>query len=193
LNSSGQAPARMIIVAAPSGAGKSSFVERICKENSKLVDVITFTTRQMRRGEVQGNPYHFVTEQEFNSLREKNFFVEFARVHTNWYGTPLDQIEKAWVEKKCVIMDLDVQGNDTFKRLYPDAKSIFILPPSIDELRRRIVKRDGKIPADIEVRMQNAQKEIARSDDFDFKVVNDEFETSYTQFKKIIEELLSSR
>lgn len=183
----------MIIVAAPSGAGKSSFVERICKENSALVDVITYTTRQMRRGEVQGNPYHFVTEQEFNLLREKNFFVEFARVHTNWYGTPLDQIEKAWSDKKCVIMDLDVQGNDTFKRLYPDAKSIFILPPSIDELRRRIVKRDGKIPGDIEVRMQNAQKEIARSDEFDFKVVNDEFETSYTRFKKIIEELLSSR
>jgi len=183
----------MIIVAAPSGAGKSSFVERVSQEDSRLVDIITYTTRPMRRGESQGNPYHFVTAEEFQNLREKNFFVEFARVHMNWYGTPVDQIEKAWAHGKCVIMDLDVQGTATFKELYPDSKSIFILPPSIDELRRRVVKRDGKVPPDLEVRMENAQKEIARSKEFDFKVVNDEFESSYTVFKKIVEELLSSR
>jgi len=193
LNNSAPVKTKMIIVAAPSGAGKSSFVERVSQEDSRLVDVITYTTRPMRRGESQGKPYHFVTAEEFQSLREKNFFVEFARVHTNWYGTPVDQIEKAWIHGKCVIMDLDVQGTATFKKLYPDSKSIFILPPSIDELRRRVVKRDGKVPPDLEVRMENAQKEIARSDEFDFKIVNDEFESSYTVFKKIVEELLSSR
>ena len=184
---------RMIIVAAPSGAGKSSFVEKVSQEDPRLVDVITYTTRQMRRGETQGHPYHFGSDAEFEGLRERNFFVEYARVHTNWYGTPLDQITKAWEMGKCVIMDLDVQGRDTFHRLYPDSKSIFILPPSIDELRRRVVKRDGKTPQDLEVRMQNAQKEIARCGEYDFKVINDEFEASYTLFKKIVEELLGPR
>jgi guanylate kinase len=183
----------MIIVAAPSGAGKSSFVERISQEDNRLVDIITFTTRQMRRGESQGHPYHFVGEDEFQKLLKEGFFVEHARVHTSWYGTPLGQIETAWKNGKCVIMDVDVQGADTFRRKFPDSKSVFILPPSIDELRRRVVKRDGQTPTDLEVRMQNAQREIARSHEFDFRLVNDDFESSYRQFKKIIEELLGSR
>ena len=180
----------MIIVAAPSGAGKSSFVERISKEDSRLVDIITYTTRSMRRGETQGQPYHFVSSDEFQKLLSENFFVEHAKVHQNFYGTPGDQIEKAWSEGKCVIMDVDVQGAETFRRKYPDSKSIFILPPSIDELRRRVIKRDGKVPADLEVRMNNAEKEIGRVSEFNYQVVNDEFEASYSQFKKIVAELL---
>ncbi len=181
---------KMITVAAPSGAGKSSFVERISQEDARLVDVITYTTREMRRGETQGHPYYFISIEEFQNLLEKNFFVEHARVHGNFYGTPEDQLRKAWEEGKCVIMDVDVQGAETFRRKYPDSKSIFILPPSIDELRRRIIKRDGKVPADLEVRMTNAEKEISRASEFNFQVVNDVFEASYSQFKKIVAELL---
>ena len=184
---------RMIIVAAPSGAGKSSFVERACREDHRLVDVITFTTRSMRRGESQGKPYHFVGHEEFESLLKKNFFVEHAKVHTNWYGTPIDQIETAWKQGLCVIMDIDVQGADTFRRKYPESKSIFILPPSVDELRRRVARRDGKLPSDLEVRMSNAESEIARASEFDYQLVNDDFEASYAKFKKIIDELLQDR
>lgn len=181
---------RMIIVAAPSGAGKSSFVDRICKEDPRLEDTVTFTTRKMRAGESEGRPYHFVSQDEFASLRDKNHFVEWAQVHTNLYGTPLDQLESAWNRGKCIIMDIDIQGFETLKRKYPDAKSIFILPPSIDELRRRVIKRDGKAPEDLEVRMKNAEAEILHAATFDYQVVNDEFEGSYLRFKKIIEELL---
>lgn len=185
--------ARMIIVAAPSGAGKSSFVERACREDSRLFDTVTYTTRTMRSGESQGHPYHFVTKEKFQELVEQNFFVEWAQVHTNFYGTPLHQIEDAWKDGKCVIMDVDVQGAATFKRQYPeDAKSIFILPPSIDELRRRISKRDAQLPADLEVRLKNAEMEMAQASDFDFQLVNDDFESSYAQFKKIIDRLLDS-
>jgi guanylate kinase len=183
---------KIIIVAAPSGAGKSSFVERICREDGRLEDTITYTTRKMRAGESQGHPYHFVSESEFEALLAKSFFVEWARVHTNLYGTPLNQLEAAWAQGKCIIMDIDVQGAATFRGKYPrDSVGIFILPPSIDELRRRIVKRDGKVPDDLEVRMQNAEKELAHAGDFDFQVVNDVFEQSYAEFKKIIESLLT--
>jgi len=182
---------RMIIVAAPSGAGKSSFVEKACREESRLEDTVTYTTRSMRLGESQGHPYHFVSREEFEAKLKENFFVEWAQVHTNLYGTPYEQLENAWLKGKCIIMDVDVQGAATFKKKYPDAISIFILPPSIDELRRRIEKRDGKVPADIEIRMANAEKEIQQASRFDYQIVNDQFDHSYAQFKKIVEELLS--
>ena len=117
--------------------------------------------------------------------------MEWALVHNNMYGTPYYQLENAWLQGKCIIMDVDVQGADTFKAKYPDAVSIFILPPSIDELRRRITKRDGGVPADIEIRMGNAEKELQHASRFDYQIVNDNFEHSYGEFKKIVEELLS--
>ena len=184
---------RMIIVAAPSGAGKSSFVERIAKEIPRLEDTVTYTTRSMRQGESQGHPYHYISREEFEALIEKKYFVEWAKVHNNLYGTPLEQLEKAWKSERCIIMDVDVQGAKTFKSKYSDAKSIFILPPSIDELRRRVIKRDGGIPRDLEVRMHNAEMEIEHASSFDFQIVNDDFETSYAQFKKVVEDLIASR
>jgi guanylate kinase len=183
----------MLIVAAPSGAGKSSFVERITLEDQRLVDIITYTTRLPRRGESEGKPYHFITRDEFLRRQKTNFFVEFAEVHGNMYGTPSDQIDVAWSRGCCVIMDVDVQGAATFRSKYPDSKSIFILPPSIEELRKRIIKRDGKVPEDLEVRMRNAELEMSRQKEFDYHVVNDDFESSYRNFKKIIEDLLRSR
>lgn len=183
--------ANLIIVAAPSGAGKSSFVERICREESRLVDTVTYTTRSMRRGESQGHPYHFVSKAEFEALIDRGFFVEWAHVHTNMYGTPLNQLEEAWANGKAVIMDVDIQGASTFRAKFPtQAASIFILPPSVEELKRRIIKRDGDPPADLDVRLQNAQIEIAKASEFDYQVVNDDFERSYAEFKKIIEDLL---
>lgn len=185
--------ARMIIVAAPSGAGKSSFVERITREMSVLVDTVTYTTRSMRDGESEGLPYHFVTREKFLELVKQGFFVEWAEVHKNLYGTPLYQIEDAWREKKVVIMDVDVQGAATFKAKYQDAVSIFILPPSIEELRRRVMKRDGGKTKDIELRMQNAAHEVSYAPRFDHQVVNDNFELSYGEFKRLVEKLIESK
>lgn len=182
---------RMIIIAAPSGAGKSSFVARINQEFPRLRDTVTFTTRPMRAGESEGQPYHFVSREKFEDLKAQGFFVEWAVVHNNLYGTPYYQLEEAWGRDEVIIMDVDVQGAATFKQKFPDAISIFILPPSIDELRRRVTKRDGRVPADLEVRMANAEREIQRAGEFDFRLVNDDFEKSYQQFKKIIEDLLA--
>jgi guanylate kinase len=190
LNSIIKESGKMIILAAPSGAGKSSFVEKICHEDERLIDTVTYTTRAMRKGESEGYPYHFVTREEFEIKIKDQFFIEWAVVHENLYGTPVYQIQEAWKDNKCVIMDVDVQGAKTFKEKFPSAKSVFILPPSIDELRRRIVIRDGKVPSDLEVRMKNAEAEMKLSSTFDVQIVNDIFEESYSEFKKIVDDLL---
>lgn len=178
---------RMIIVAAPSGAGKSSFVEKLAAEDSRLHDIITYTTRSMRHNESQGKPYFFISLEEFEKKIKEDFFIEWARVHTNMYGTSYEQVNLAWAKNKVVIMDIDIQGVMTFKSKFPDAKTVFIMPPSIDELRRRVIKRDGAPPPDLEVRMLNAEKEMQKASEFDVQIVNDEFDRSFAEFKKIVE------
>jgi guanylate kinase len=185
---------KMILVAAPSGAGKSSFLERIIREIPQLEDVVTYTTRSMRTHESEGVHYHFVSKIEFEKKVAENFFVEWAKVHSNYYGTSYESIEWTWKQKKIVIMDLDIQGVDTFKAKYPqDLKTIFILPPSPEELRRRIISRDNKVPPDLDLRVKNAETEIRKAVEYDFQVVNDDFESSYSKFKKIIEDLLITK
>lgn len=178
---------RMIIVAAPSGAGKSSFVERLAEEDSRLHDIITYTTRSMRHHESQGKPYFFITTDEFQKKVSEEFFIEWAQVHTNMYGTSYEQINLAWARDKVVIMDIDIQGVATFKSKFQDAKTVFILPPSIEELKRRVIKRDGAPPPDLEIRMINAEKEMKKANEFDVQIVNDDFERSYEEFKKTVE------
>lgn len=181
---------RMIIVAAPSGAGKSTFLNRIMAEEPRLYDTVTYTTRKMRDGESQGNPYFFVTQDEFERKVNDNYFVEWARVHNNLYGTPMNQLEQAWRNGKCVIMDVDVQGAKTFKSKFPDAVSVFILPPSIEALRQRILKRNNGKVDDLEVRMKSAEYEMTQTEFFDFQLINDNFEESYLKFKNLIVEIL---
>ncbi len=178
---------RMIIVAAPSGAGKSSFVEKLATEDSRLHDVITYTTRPMRHHESQGKPYFFISKEEFEKKVQQDFFIEWANVHTNLYGTSYEQVQLAWAKDKVVIMDIDIQGVVTFKTKFPDAKTVFILPPSINELRRRVIKRDGSPPPDLEVRMINAEKEMRKASEFDVRIINDDFERSFAEFKKTVE------
>lgn len=189
-----EGPVKLIVVAAPSGAGKSSFVDRITSEDKRLHDVITYTTRPMRHHEEQGRPYYFISKEEFEAKQKENFFIESAKVHTNFYGTSFEEMEKAWGQGKVAIMDIDIQGVKTYKSKYPEyTKTVFILPPSIDELRRRVLKRDGKAPDDIEIRMANAEKEMAMAKEFDLQIVNDQFDESYANFKKNIEIWLSKR
>lgn len=181
---------QMVIISAPSGAGKSSFIERALLDFPILKDTITYTTREMRTGEKEGDPYHFVSEERFKSLIEEGFFVEWEQVHDSLYGTPLQQIEQAKAEGRVLIMDVDVKGASTFQQKYPDAASVFIMPPSIEELRRRIVARDSKVPANLELRLANAEREIAQSDQFKYRITNDDFEASYQEFRNLLNELL---
>ena len=183
----------MVILIGPSGVGKSSFLEQALRDFSQLRDTVTFTTRAMRLGESEGCPYHFVSKEKFQQLLKTNFFIEHAEVHGNWYGTPLSQLEEAWKKNDVIVMDVDVQGANTFKTKFPQALTVFILPPSIDSLRQRIIKREGKAPADLTLRLQNAELEIAQSSCFDHQIINDDFDQAYGQLKKLIEDLLKRR
>jgi guanylate kinase len=179
---------RLIILIGPSGVGKSSFIDRVLKENSTLQDITTYTTRAPRPGEKEGNPYHFVSKERFQELIAQGFFVEWANVHGNNYGTPWDQIRDAWKNNQIVIMDVDVQGAQHFKKHFVQALTIFLAPPSIDALRNRILSRGGA--KDIETRLETAAKEMSFASHFDHLIVNDDFETSYRHFRFLIEKLL---
>ncbi len=177
-------------MSAPSGAGKSSLCEKAIDEFENLDDIITYTTRAMRPNEVQGNPYHFVSKEEFEKLRSEGFFVEHAVVHNNCYGTPKDVFEKAWSKHRYLIMDIDVQGAETFRKIFPDAVYVFIIPPNFDELRKRLEIRDGVNSKDLELRLQNAQREMEHAPKFEFQIINDDFDKAYGEFKKIIEDVM---
>ena len=183
----------LIVVSAPSGAGKSSLVARAIADFPVLVDSISYTTRSQREGEQDGNPYIFVSPEKFEELIQQGFFVEWAKVHGKYYGTPRYQVDEALAQGKFLIMDVDVKGAHTFRGLYPNATFIFILPPSIDELRRRLERRDRGRTQDLELRMKNAQAELKEADKFEFQLVNSDFEQSYQAFKKIIEEVTRKR
>ena len=120
---------KMFIVVGPSGAGKSSLVEQAVSDFDQLYDIVTCTTRPPRVGEKEGVPYFFLTQEEFEARKEKGYFVEFARVHNHWYGTPRSEIEGAWARGFSVIMDVDIQGAEALKGDYPHAVTLFILPP----------------------------------------------------------------
>jgi len=182
---------KILILIGPSGVGKSSFIERILKEEANFCDIITYTTRDPRAGEKEGDPYHFVSQEKFEKLKSQDFFVETASVHGKFYGTPWDQIRNAWKQKKIVIMDVDVQGARHFKKEFPHAVTVFLAPPSMDALRNRIERR-GSV-SNIEVRLQTALKEMAAAQDFDHHLINDEFEPAYRQFRKLIEKLLKNQ
>lgn len=180
----------MILIAAPSGAGKNSFMQRAMSEFPVLKDIVTYTTRERRSGEADGLDYHFISKSDFELRIKDGFFAEWSPVHDNLYGTSHQSLEQAWSEGRVAIMDIDVQGVEKFTKIYPDGVSIFILPPSIEELKKRILARDSKPPADLDLRLQNAEKEIQLAHNFDYQLVNDDFEKSYQGFKKILEELL---
>ena len=130
----------LIIVSAPSGAGKSSFCNKALKEFPTLIHSISYTTRTPRFRESNGDHYFFVEEKNFLNLIEKDFFAEWAKVHAHYYGTSKQQLNRAWEKGRIVIMDIDVQGASQLKQQYPLAHTIFILPPSIDELKKEITK-----------------------------------------------------
>ncbi len=182
---------QLILIAAPSGAGKNSFMDRAMSQFPVLKDIVTYTTRAKRSGEVDGQDYHFITKKEFEDRIQQDFFAEWSPVHDSLYGTSHQSLRQAWSEGRVAIMDIDVQGVEKFMKIYPEAISIFILPPSIEELKRRILSRDKKAPDNLELRLENAEKEIEKAHQFDYQVVNDDFEKSYQRFQKILEELLS--
>jgi guanylate kinase len=184
---------KALLIIGPTAVGKSSLLERALKDHPMLVDIITYTTRPMRAGESEGNPYHYVSEQAFKDLVEQKFFIEWAVVHGRMYGTPRDQVRRATEQGKGIIIDIDVQGAKTMLKEFPEAVTIFLKPPSMDALRQRFIKRGVTNEADLKRRLESAQVDMTQADHFKHVLINDDFDQTYEQIRKIIENLLKNQ
>lgn len=181
-----QTPGNLFVVAAPSGAGKSSLVKALLELDSHLAVSISHTTRQPRGQEQHGREYWFVDEPVFRSMVEHHDFFEWAEVHGNLYGTSRKAIEARLNRGEDVVLEIDWQGALQIKQLFPDAVLIFILPPSYEELLQRLQRRGEDGPEVIEQRMANARAEVAQAKHFDFVIINGLFETALFDLKTVV-------
>ena len=176
----------LIVVSAPSGAGKSSLAERVLKRVGDLRFSISYTTREPRGSEQNGVDYCFVSEDEFNAMRERDEFLECAEVHGHLYGTHEKPVEELLSQGFDVMLDIDVQGAEQVRRRVPEAILVFILPPSCEVLQARLRARNLNAPADIERRLRNAAIEVQLYARFDYVVVNDDLDRALAQLEAII-------
>jgi len=167
----------ILVLSGPSGAGKSSLIKKIAPFIGDYYFSISTTTRAMRDGEEHGKDYYFVSKEEFEKEIEDEYFLEYALVHGNYYGTSLKPVKKALKEGKLVIFDIDVQGHDAVQnRLADITTSVFVATPSLQELEKRLHSRGTDDIQIIEGRIQMAKKEIQRISEYDFLVVNDDLD-----------------
>jgi guanylate kinase len=179
-------PGNLFVVAAPSGAGKSSLVKSLLEIDHHLVLSVSHTTRAPRGQEQQGREYHFIDEATFRAKVAHDDFFEWAQVHGHLYGTSRAAIEQDLRRGQDVVLEIDWQGALQIKKLFPHAVLIFVLPPSWDELRQRLTRRGEDPPEVIERRMANARVEVAQARSFDFVIINALFEAAVFDLKTIV-------
>jgi guanylate kinase len=163
---------RLVILSGPSGVGKDTVIDAWSEMDPRVERVVAYTTRPPREGEVEGIDYHFVSVPHFEQLAEEGAFLEWKRVHGNFYATPLKEMERMLEEGKIAVLKIDVQGALAAMALRPDALTVFLLPPSWDELERRIRGRATEAPEAIEGRLVNARNEMALADRYQHRIVN---------------------
>jgi guanylate kinase len=176
----------LFVVAAPSGAGKSSLVNSMLELDHHLALSVSHTTREPRGQEQQGREYHFIDEAEFRAMAKRGDFFEWAEVHGHLYGTSRAAIEQRIQGGQDVVLEIDWQGALQIKNLFPNAILIFILPPSWEELLQRLKRRGEDRPEVIERRMANARIEVAQARHFDFVIINASFEAAVFDLKTIV-------
>jgi guanylate kinase len=181
-----ETPGNLFVVAAPSGAGKSSLVKALLELDSHLAVSVSHTTRPPRGQEQDGREYWFIEEPEFRAMIDHGEFFEWAPVHGNLYGTSRKAIEARLQHGEDVVLEIDWQGALQIKQLFPHAVLIFILPPSWDELLQRLHRRGEDHPEVIEQRMANAREEVAQARHFDFVIINALFETALFDLKTVV-------
>ena len=179
-------PGNLFVVAAPSGAGKSSLVKALMELDSQVQPSVSHTTRAPRGQEKHGREYFFVSPQEFDTMVLADAFVEWAHVHGQRYGTSKKMIEDRMAQGADVVLEIDYQGAIQIKRMYANAVLIFILPPSWEELRSRLERRGEDAPDIIELRLKNAAEELAQAREFDFVIINEVFERALFDLKAIV-------
>ena len=176
----------IFIISAPSGCGKTSLVRELCNTYSFLEQTVSFTTRSIRSGEVDGYDYHFISKETFIDMRNKNEFIESQSVYENYYGTSYDSIDSILKSGKDVILEIDYKGMLTIKSKIPKAKSIYIIPPSIEELEKRLIDRGLDSTSVIHKRVSQAEDELNYVKFADFTIVNDNFTQACQSLKSLI-------
>lgn len=176
----------LFMVAAPSGAGKSTLVNALLQQEPAIKLSISFTTRPMRPGEVNGREYHFTTAEDFLARKAKGEFLESAEVHGNFYGTSRILIEQQMQAGTDILLEIDWQGTQQVKKRFPNAVGIFILPPSIPALEERLKKRGQDEPHVITRRILAAGGEIAHAPEFEYVIINQEFALALSELNAIV-------
>jgi guanylate kinase len=177
-----------LALAAPSGGGKTTLCRMLLEKYPDLCLSISFTTRAPRGAERNGVEYNFVSEANFQELIGKSSFIEWAKVHGNFYGTSRDFLEQQSLGGKVVLLDVDVQGVESLKKAFGErCLSVFVLPPSMSELEKRLRSRQTESEEKLQERMRNAQEEIAHAPKFDHRIVNEDLQASFRELCAIVE------
>ncbi|ASW42975.1 MAG: guanylate kinase [Clostridiales bacterium] len=176
----------LIVISGPSGAGKGTICKKLIEKNKNIYLSVSATTRSPREGEIDGVNYYFLTKEEFERKVKENGFIEYAEVHGNFYGTPRVNVNKMLEEGKDVILEIDIQGALQVKENFKEGVFIFILPPSMEELKRRIIKRGSETEESLMTRFKNAYKEINYVSKYNYAVVNDTLELAVSKVEAII-------
>ena len=177
---------KLFVITAPSGAGKTSLIEAVMRDDPSLKISVSYTTRAPRKGEKDGVDYHFIDEATFRKMNAQGEFLECAVVHGNHYGTSKQVILDAVRRGDDIILEIDWQGAQQVRKLYPHCVGIFILPPSVDELERRMRARGQDSEAVIRRRLDNAREELTHAGEFKYAIINKDFETARRELESII-------
>ena len=183
--------ARLIVFTAPSGSGKTTIAKKILNDYSNIEFSVSATTRGRRENEVHGRDYYFISEEEFQQKINNNEFVEWEKFYDYHYGTLKSVIDEKLGKGISVVFDIDVKGAENIKKQYPDSVVIFVMPPSLEELKRRLTERKTESDADFEKRINRAEMELTYCDKFDFKVINEILEDAVKEVKKIIDDKIN--
>ena len=180
---------KIVIISSPSGGGKTSICRKLlspARRRRGWTFSVSYTTRTKRPGERDGREYYFVSDEKFNSLANKGFFAEHCRVHRYQYGTPHGPLQRVLKTGGVILLDVDVQGARKLQKAYPDAITIFVLPPSLPELKHRLRLRGTETAEQMQVRFENARREMRYYRRFDYVVINKELRAAVSQVLQII-------
>ncbi|MCH7827736.1 MAG: guanylate kinase [Bacteroidetes bacterium] len=181
---------KLIVISAPSGTGKTTIIRQILKSFPEIIFSVSATTRIRREDEVEGKHYYFISEEEFKKKIENNEFVEWGKFYNYYYGTYKSIVEDLINQGKSIILEIDVNGALNLKKIYPDAVLVYIVPPSIEELARRLKNRNTEGKSDLQKRVERATMELSLKDEFDYLVENIDLEKALKKTKFLIKNII---